>query len=378
MNDIILKILDNKQCNFNVVQQNFEVNNFTKVIKNRSFTNTLDSFFLSVNKIETDLKIYNENFYIFPIFYYHAEYDEQYTNWQAYTEQFVTDNLDKLSLENTCLCICDLYETSNKLKEFAETIQEKYSNIKVWVITANKKLQSNHIKIIYNDTWIQAFDPLRSIVGYKPKKLYINLTRVARIHRCLLVDQLMEKNLLKLGYNSWGDVYDVFSKYKEQFPNTQIEKAKFDVLDIDDLNKVNPFDSIPINHCIKSFVYLSTETSVSSDSLFFSEKIYKPIAIGMPFLTLGNPGTLQDLRARGFLTFGDWFDESYDLDYPIQKRIDILTNNLKKYSKYDIKDLISIRNEMSEVVNHNFNLYTVIKRKNYLKENLRLAAEGIL
>lgn len=378
MNDIILKILDNKQCNFNVVQQNFEVNNFSKVIKNRSFTNTLDSFFLSVNKIETDLKIYNENFYIFPIFYYHAEYDEQYNNWQAYTEQFVTNNLDKLSLENTCLCICDLYETSNKLKEFAETIQEKYSNIKVWVITANKKLQSNYIKIIYNDTWIQAFDPLRSIVGYKPKKLYINLTRVARIHRCLLVDQLMEKNLFKLGYNSWGDVYDVFSEYKEQFPNTQIEKAKFDVLDIDDLNKVNPFDSIPINHCIKSFVYLCTETSVSSDSLFFSEKIYKPIAIGMPFLTLGNPGTLQDLRARGFLTFGDWFDESYDLDYPIQKRIDILTNNLKKYSKYDIKDLISIRNEMSEVVNHNLNLYTVIKRKNYLKENLRLAAEGIL
>ena len=68
MNDIILKILDNKQCNFNVVQQNFEVNNFSKVIKNRSFTNTLDSCFLSENKIETDLQIYNENFYIFPIF----------------------------------------------------------------------------------------------------------------------------------------------------------------------------------------------------------------------------------------------------------------------------------------------------------------------
>ena len=54
--------------------------------------------------------------------------------------------------------------------------------------------------------------------------------------------------------------------------------------------------------------YLTTETHVDNNVLFISEKTYKPISIGMPFMSLGNPGTLEYLRSKGFITFSDWID----------------------------------------------------------------------
>ena len=122
-----------------------------------------------------------------------------------------------------------------------------------------------------------------------------------------------------------------------------------------------------------SFLYLSTETSVDSENMFFSEKIYKPIGIGMPFITLGNPGTLQDLRNRGFVTFSEWIDETYDNDYNINRRIQIIIENIKKFTTYNRNDLITIRKDMEPILQHNLNLYKMIRSKNILKENLQLA-----
>jgi hypothetical protein len=105
--------------------------------------------------------------------------------------------------------------------------------------------------------------------------------------------------------------------------------------------------------------------------------VYKPIAIGMPFMTLGNPGTLQDLRTRGFVTFSDWWDEGYDLDLDLNSRIEIIIKNLKKLSQYKSADLIRIRKEMQDILEHNLNLYTILQRKHWLSESLTLYVQGL-
>tara|TARA_B100000963_G_scaffold174447_2_gene151765 strand:- start:3906 stop:5489 length:1584 start_codon:yes stop_codon:yes gene_type:complete len=45
---------------------------------------------------------------------------------------------------------------------------------------------------------------------------------------------------------------------------------------------------------------------------FITEKTFKPIMYGHPFLLVTHPGTLRHLRSIGFETFPEWIDESYD------------------------------------------------------------------
>lgn len=43
-----------------------------------------------------------------------------------------------------------------------------------------------------------------------------------------------------------------------------------------------------------------------------SEKIFKPLAFFHPFVVAGSQHTLQYLHSQGFVTYDNWFDESYD------------------------------------------------------------------
>lgn len=44
----------------------------------------------------------------------------------------------------------------------------------------------------------------------------------------------------------------------------------------------------------------------------FTEKVLKPLANLLPFVIVGTPGTLRELRRLGFMTFDGLIDESYD------------------------------------------------------------------
>jgi predicted DNA-binding protein YlxM (UPF0122 family) len=375
MNEVIFKIIDSNQFIHSHAFKDINLEYINKHITKQTFLKDLLDHrvvFSAVDKTEYDFTVNKENFYLFPFFYNHAENLETLDIWKQAVTNFIQKHRQIFSQKNTKLCICDPYETSSHFVQNVEYIADIYKEDFV-VITANKRFQTknNNVSIIYNDTWIPRFVPFKNILDFIPDKLYINLNRVARHHRCMLMDSLIEHDLLGYGYNTWGDTYEVFASYKSFVnPNTKIDQQTFDVLDIEDLSSINPNYFVPTEYCKHSFLFLNTETKIEHDQLFFSEKVYKPLAIGMPFITLGNPGTLQDLRSRGFLTFNDWFDETYDLDLPLQTRIQIITNNIKKYSKYSLEDLKKIRAEMTETLEHNLNLYRSMYKKNWLKESI--------
>ena len=370
MNKIIIKIVDDVQYKLNKSYQNI---NLIDIVENQSkklIGYNKFNIFDSVDAVELNKNILSNYFYIFPVFYTHEESSLELPNfWYSSVSTFIEKNINLLTQKNVVVLICDPLEASVHLKENVERLQTKY-NINFWLLTADKQINSNNFKIIYNNAWSQKFDPWKNVIEYVPKKLYINLTRVARYHRCRLLEHLIENNLLKHGYNSWGDTYKAFSHYVAQHPDTKINPKMFNLLDIKDLSSINPNFNVPIKHCKRSFLFLTTETHANSNTMFFSEKAYKPIGIGMPFITLGNPGTLQELQAAGYITFDEWFDESYDYNFDLEKRIQIIIKNLKKYSKYTNDDLIKIRKEMNEVVNYNLNLYKIIKTKNTLREKI--------
>ena len=107
---------------------------------------------------------------------------------------------------------------------------------------------------------------------------------------------------------------------------------------------------------LKSKLYVGTESYMSVDSQilqqgytkypirFVSEKVYKPLAWGMPFIILGNARTLLKIRQLGFKTFDGLIDESYDLEDDPKIRYDMVLNAIKSFidSPPDSEKLLKI------------------------------------
>jgi hypothetical protein len=116
----------------------------------------------------------------------------------------------------------------------------------------------------------------------------------------------------------------------------------------------NPVHSIgDLSHYKQTFLSLVTETLWTNDTVFFTEKTSKPINIGHPFIVVATPGHIRILKDYGFQTFDKWIDESYDDEIYLDKRLEIIISNIKRFSQYSIDELKQIRTEMEPVLRHN-------------------------
>jgi hypothetical protein len=114
-----------------------------------------------------------------------------------------------------------------------------------------------------------------------------------------------------------------------------------------------------------SFLSVVSETLYQSHISFFSEKIYKPLAIGHPFIVNGNPYSLRKLRDTGFKTFGQWWDESYDNIEDVTSRVHAIIDILKMLKALPHDRLREMRTEMISTLKHNQEVF------NHLREIVR-------
>ena len=104
----------------------------------------------------------------------------------------------------------------------------------------------------------------------------------------------------------------------------------------------------------ESLLYLVTETVATGRRWHLTEKTFKPIALGMPFVIVGTQGSLEYLRSYGFRTFGHIWDESYDqADDSI--RLEKIAKLLKELDDLSITDKQKMFEAAYEVVEHNWN-----------------------
>jgi hypothetical protein len=121
-----------------------------------------------------------------------------------------------------------------------------------------------------------------------------------------------------------------------------------------DNQKIGGGARLNIDAHLKSFLNIVTETLYDNDSLFISEKTYKPIYLCQPFIVFGNPFTLNKLHQLGYKTFDKWWDESYDSELDLKKRFDKIVKVIEQISNLDINQLMKLKNEMREVLIHNY------------------------
>lgn len=74
---------------------------------------------------------------------------------------------------------------------------------------------------------------------------------------------------------------------------------------------------------------LVAETVFEYPHSFRTEKIYKPLLAGHPFVVAANTGFYRDLRNLGFSTYNNIIDESFDQIVDDRQRLDRLINEVK-------------------------------------------------
>ena len=104
----------------------------------------------------------------------------------------------------------------------------------------------------------------------------------------------------------------------------------------------------------ESLLYLVTETVATGRRHHLTEKTFKPIAMGMPFIIVGTQGSLRYLRSYGFKTFSDLWDESYDDEPDDSKRIEKIAQVLKLLDGLE-EHRQDIFESAVDIIEHNWN-----------------------
>ena len=120
-----------------------------------------------------------------------------------------------------------------------------------------------------------------------------------------------------------------------------------------DIENPNYDDKLEKFH--QSYLNIITETYYKDDTLFLSEKIFKPMWHCQPFVVYGNPGTLVQLKKLGYKTFSNFIDESYDNESCAVKRLELLVDSIKDFINKPTDELTTIMEKMKPIFRHNLN-----------------------
>ena len=99
-----------------------------------------------------------------------------------------------------------------------------------------------------------------------------------------------------------------------------------------------------------TYFSLVSETVFDYPYSFRTEKIWKPMAVGHPFVAVANAGYYQDLHDLGFKTFGHVIDESFDAIADNQRRLERIAHIVKDLCQ---QDLASFARECYNVCKYN-------------------------
>jgi hypothetical protein len=104
-----------------------------------------------------------------------------------------------------------------------------------------------------------------------------------------------------------------------------------------------------------SLLYLVTETVATGRRHHITEKTFKPIALGMPFVLVATQGSLEYLRSYGFKTFGHIWDESYDTIQNDHERIQSVASLLQTLCDLSVDERIALYQDCRATIEHNWN-----------------------
>lgn len=186
----------------------------------------------------------------------------------------------------------------------------------------------------------------------KRPKHFLNFNRQPRPHRVFCVSQLIRRKLLNNFLVSFPP-YDLYKFYGVDYLRHHINVPTV-MNDVLRMKSILPLeidtDDFLMNHAfthnktpyLDSYINLVSETrfyDTRGDSVFFSEKIFKPIANLQPFIIIGPAGSLAKLRQMGYITFDPFINESYDSEPDPYHRIEMILDEVERLCRLPLQTI---------------------------------------
>jgi 16S rRNA G1207 methylase RsmC len=226
----------------------------------------------------------------------------------------------------------------------------------------------------------------------KPKK-FLCFNKLEREQRLRLLERMLEKNYVDLGYYSFesseNDNFHIIADRLDpiQFPHVIANKHKFPMrLNITE-DRENPVNIIPddLEYFKNSYFSIVNETlfygfrsssthvihhqlNAEYSSVFISEKTFKCLALKHPFVVFGRPGTLKGLHKLGFKTFSPYFNESYDDIIDDNERFDAIFNEITRLINLSDDEWLEILRNIEPILEHNHMIF-INKDRHGVTEN---------
>ena len=159
---------------------------------------------------------------------------------------------------------------------------------------------------------------------------FLYLNKATRKHRVTLYNKLRNADVLD---NS------IYSFTMLETPIRLEKKYELPGIDPKDYPRFGKDQDITELPYIDTVCSIVSETNDNDYEVFMTEKIWKPIMAQQVFVVHGNYLYLQRLKEIGFKTFGNYIDESYDLEQDPEKRINKIVSLCKDLKTKNWQDI---------------------------------------
>jgi hypothetical protein len=293
--------------------------------------------------------------------------------------------LHSLRTESTILIVDYTYEgfspTQCPIIKILEKNCLKY-NInpkKIFYFSGNLRDSSDIINVMpmfvldYNFNWknIQKLDQVKTTFLQKNvDDIILSLSRRNRSHRvmahAILINSelndysiISQDNCKNFKINDGllskaGLTHKQWKRFQKQLPRIA-NKNDFEI------NAVfNSFPNLHNNTCF-SIVNETEINNYNDTSMFFSEKILKPIINFQPFVIYGQCGINHALLELGYKLYDDYFDLSFDWEpdniIRYRKLLESITPLVKQLALISVKEQMDWRFKNIELLEHNYNIF---------------------
>ena len=219
------------------------------------------------------------------------------------------------------------FSSENHLN-FEHHVYEQLSktDINFLLLTYNYTQHQQHPRMLYFPYWSQW------LINSTSKRVPLATVSKSYSLGCLSGQPRPHRivNILKLRKKTYWEK-TLLSSFSEH-SDTRADDLKLTIDEMDQWNEIK--ESLPgyretsWGNCpqlIDSYLHLVVETTVSRHSIFTTEKTWSPVAAGVPFVILGNPGTMNFLKQQGVDIYDDVIDHKYyDTEKGTRTRIDEL------------------------------------------------------
>ncbi len=228
---------------------------------------------------------------------------------------------------------------------------------------------------------VLTFQEFENTIG-SHKKDFLFLCRHWKLHRLLILSKLHKLGKLFYNNTSWDkkfyheDVINEFLRHDENLELAEIVKTVSKNLDVSDLTKIAGYGFE------NKSIYLNSYISLVSESIFFqvrdegdvyvefptgylSEKIWKPIGHSQAFILAGPAKSLQYLQSLGYKTFHPYIDESYDIETDDFKRLEMIFEQIEKFTKKSKEEKDEFLINVKDIVKHNQQLFLDYSKEAY-------------